>query len=157
MRIPMKVDYGVRALVDLALHVDTGRPVRTADIARRQNVPEPYLDQVLTTLNKFGFIRSRRGPQGGHVLAKPAGEITLDEVVATLEGRSAPLDCIEDAGECALSEGCAQRDIWRDVEEAVHLVLSTTTVGELAARQRERGSEEPAPVEGPKSLRQATA
>ena len=56
MRIPMKVDYGVRALVDLAMRADTGRPVRTADIAGRQNIPEPYLDQVLTTLNKFGFI-----------------------------------------------------------------------------------------------------
>jgi hypothetical protein len=70
MRIPMKVDYGVRALVDLAQQADAGRPVRTAEIAQRQNIPEPYLDQVLTTLNKFGFIRSRRGPQGGHVLGR---------------------------------------------------------------------------------------
>ncbi len=135
MRIPMKVDYGVRALVDLALHAQHGRPVRTAEIAQRQSIPEPYLDQVLTTLNKFGFIRSRRGPQGGHVLARPAREITLDDVVATLEGRSAPLDCMEDAAECVLSAECAQRNIWRDVEEAVHTVLSTTTIGDLAARQ----------------------
>ena len=51
MRIPMKVDYGVRALVDLAERVDASRPARTADIAGRQGIPEPYLDQVLTTLN----------------------------------------------------------------------------------------------------------
>ena len=155
MRIPMKVDYGVRALVDLAQHAGGGRPVRTAEIAHRQSIPEPYLDQVLTTLNKFGFIRSRRGPQGGHVLARPAAEITLDEVVATLEGRSAPLDCIEDAAECVLSGGCAQRNIWRDVEEAVHAVLSTTTIGDLAAKQT-------IPIgavllEGPKPLRRVTA
>ena len=135
MRIPMKVDYGVRALVDLAMRSGEGRHVRTAEIASRQSIPEPYLDQVLTTLNKFGFIRSRRGPQGGHVLARPAGQIWLDEVVLTLEGRSAPLDCIEDANECKLAEGCAQRDIWRDVEEAVHRVLNTTSVGDLAERQ----------------------
>ena len=134
MRIPMKVDYGVRALVDLALRPDGNRPVRTADIAGRQSIPEPYLDQVLTTLNKFGFIRSRRGPQGGHVLARPASQITLDEVVATLEGRSA-LDCIEDMAECTLAAGCAQRLIWKDVEDAVHQVLTTTTVGDLAERQ----------------------
>ncbi len=138
MRIPMKVDYGVRALVDLAERVDASRPARTADIAGRQGIPEPYLDQVLTTLNKFGFIRSRRGPQGGHVLARPAGDITLDDVVATLEGRNPPLECIEDASECALSDGCAQRDIWRGVEEAIHAVLTTTTIGDLANRQKQR-------------------
>ncbi len=131
----MKVDYGVRALVDLAQRTETGRPVRTAEIAVRQNIPEPYLDQVLTTLNKFGFIRSRRGPQGGHVLARAAAEITLNDVVATLEGRTAPLDCIDDASECALSGSCAQRGIWQDVEEAIHAVLTTTTVGDLAERQ----------------------
>ena len=136
MRIPMKVDYGVRALVDLALRPDGNQPVRTADIAGRQSIPEPYLDQVLTTLNKFGFIRSRRGPQGGHVLARPASQITLDQVVATLEGRSAPLDCIEDIAECTLAADCAQRLIWKDVDDAVHQVLTTTTVGDLAERQR---------------------
>ncbi len=141
MRIPMKVDYGVRALVDLAEHGNAGRLIRTAEIARRESIPEPYLDQVLTTLNKFGFIRSRRGPQGGHVLARPPAEITLDEVVATLEGRTVPLDCIEDASECVLSETCAQRGIWRDVDEAVHTVLRTTSVGDLVERQRRNTSE----------------
>ncbi len=135
MRIPMKVDYGVRALVDLAQYAQQGEPVRTAQIAARQSIPEPYLDQVLTTLNKFGFIRSRRGPHGGHILARSPFAITLDEIVGTLEGRSAPLDCIEDASECALSANCAQRGIWSDVEDAVHRVLITTTVGDLARRQ----------------------
>ena len=132
----MKVDYGVRALVDLAMGAEARRPIRTADIASRQNIPEPYLDQVLTTLNKFGFIRSRRGPQGGHTLARPASEITLQDVVSTLEGRTAPLACIDDASECKLAADCAQRNIWQDVEEAVHRVLVTTTVGDLAERQR---------------------
>jgi Rrf2 family protein len=136
MRISMKVDYGVRALVDLAMGAEAGAPIRTTDIAIRQSIPEPYLDQVLTMLNKSGFIRSRRGPQGGHSLARAASEITLDDVVSTLEGRTAPLDCIHDASECKLAPGCAQRNIWQDVEEAVHHVLVTTTVGDLAERQR---------------------
>lgn len=138
MRIPMRVDYGVRALVDLAGQPDVQRPVRTADIAGRQGIPEPYLDQVLTTLNKFGLITSRRGPQGGHVLARAASDITLDEVVATLDGRNPPLECIDDATECALSGCCAQRDIWRDVEDAIHAVLTTTTIADLATRQQAR-------------------
>ena len=135
MRIPMKVDYGVRALVDLALHGE-GKPIRTAEIASRQSIPEPYLDQVLTVLNKFGFIRSRRGPQGGHMLAKPTSDISLGDVMGTLEGRSSPLDCIEDATECTLSSACAQREIWRGVEEAVQEILSSTSIADLVFRQR---------------------
>lgn len=131
MRVPMKVDYGVRALVDLTQQGNE-RPVRTAEIAQRQHIPEPYLDQVLTTLNKFGFIRSRRGPHGGHMLARDPAEITLSDVVATLEGRTPPLDCILDADDCVLSGSCTQRDIWRGVEDAIQHVLSATTVLELA-------------------------
>ncbi|MBI4337114.1 MAG: Rrf2 family transcriptional regulator [Chloroflexi bacterium] len=136
MRVPMKVDYGVRALVDLAHHYGQG-PVQTAEIASRQSVPEPYLDQLLTTLSKFGFVRSRRGPQGGHMLARPPSEVTLEMIVSTLEGSSAPLDCIEEPAECILSRACAQRDVWRSVEEAVQAVLSSTTLADLANRQRQ--------------------
>ena len=135
MRVPMKVDYGVRALVDLAQRYGEG-PVQTAEIASRQSVPEPYLDQLLTTLHKFGYIRSRRGPQGGHTLAKSPAEINLNMIMATLEGTAAPLDCIEEPAVCTLSTTCAQRDVWRTVEEAVQTMLSSTTIADLANRQR---------------------
>jgi Rrf2 family protein len=136
MRVPMKVDYGVRALVYLALYGE-GKPVRTAEIASRQGIPEPYLDQVLTTLNKFGFIRSRRGPHGGHVLAKSPEEISLGDIMGTLEGRSVPLDCMDEPAECTLSSICAQREVWRGVEEAIQQVLGTTSVADLVGRQRD--------------------
>ena len=86
MKVPMKVDYGVRALVELAQRYGSGS-VQTVEIAERQSIPEPYLDQLLATLGKFGFIRSRRGPQGGHVLAKAPHEISLGMVMAGLEGQ----------------------------------------------------------------------
>ena len=70
MRIPMKVDYGVRALVELAMRYGDG-PVPAAAIAYRQGIPEPYLERLMSTLNKSGFVHSRRGPQGGHLLARP--------------------------------------------------------------------------------------
>ena len=145
MRIPMKVDYGVRALVDLAQHASE-TPVRSAEIAQRQHIPEPYLDQVLTTLNKFGFIRSRRGPRGGHLLARDPADITLSDVVETLEGRTAPLDCLVDADECVLSGSCTQRDIWRGVEQAVQQVLDATTIGALAHPKDLTRDEMPATV-----------
>ncbi len=135
MKIPMKVDYGVRALVELAQRPE-GRSVQTVEIAERQSIPEPYLDQLLTILHKFGFIRSRRGPQGGHVLAKAPHDISLGMVMASLEGTAAPLDCMDEPTECTLSSICAQREVWRSVEDAVHGVLSSTTIADLANRQK---------------------
>ena len=134
MRIPMKVDYGVRALIDLAQHGDSG-PVPTADIAYRQSIPEAYLDQLLTTLNKFGLIRSRRGPQGGHVMAKSPYEISLSTVMGTLDGTSAPLNCIEEPAGCTLHSTCTQRDVWQSVDQMMQSVLSSTSIGELAQSQ----------------------
>lgn len=139
MRIPMKVDYGVRALVELAQHADE-KPLATSEIAARQDIPEPYLDQVLSVLQKFGFIRSRRGPQGGHTLAKTSSNINLGMVVGTLEGTGSPLVCIEDPSECTLSSACAQREVWQTVEATVQNVLNTTTIADLAARQHHLAS-----------------
>lgn len=139
MRITMKVDYGVRALIDLAQNHDSG-PVPTSDIARRQNIPEAYLDQVLNTLQKFGFIRSRRGPQGGHVLAKSPHEISLRMVMATLDGTASPLRCIEEPAGCSVYDACAQRNIWQSVDEAVQSVLNSISIGDLAQRQSHMAS-----------------
>ena len=139
MRVPMKVDYGVRALVELATnHGDS--PVHTSEIASKQGIPEAYLDQLLTTLHKFGFIRSRRGPMGGHVLAKDPAEINLGMIMATLEGNTPVLDCLVEPDECMLSNTCAQREVWRTVEEAVQDLLSATTVADLAYRQNHQAS-----------------
>ena len=134
MKIPMKVDYGVRALVELAGHYGEG-PVQTAEIASKQAIPEAYLDQLLTTLHKFGFIRSRRGPMGGHLLAKDPGEIDLGTLMSALEGNTPALDCLTEPNECSLAHSCAQRDVWKSLDEAMLDLLSATTVADLAHRQ----------------------
>ncbi len=135
MRVPMKVDYGVRALVELALNYGEG-PVQTAEIAYRQGIPEAYLDQLMTTLHKFGFITSRRGPQGGHRLAMDPDEIKLSMVMATLDGNSSPLDCLINPDDCVFSDSCAQQEVWKAVEEAIRNVLSSISLADLARRQR---------------------
>ena len=135
MRIPMKVDYGVRALVELALHYGEG-PVQTAEIAYKQGIPEAYLDQLMTTLHKFGFVLSRRGPQGGHRLASEPQDIDLGMVMKTLDGRSSPLDCLINPLDCVFSETCAQQEVWKSVEEAIQNVLSDISLADLAQRQR---------------------
>ena len=90
MKIPMKVDYGVRALVELARHYGEGH-IQTSDIASRQGIPEPYLQQLMATLQKVGFIQSRRGPQGGHSLAMKPESLDLGMIMNTLEGNGSPL------------------------------------------------------------------
>ena len=135
MRIPMKVDYGVRALVELALHHGEG-PVQTADIARSQGIPEAYLDQLMNTLQKFGYVTSRRGPQGGHKLAMEPQDIDLNMVMNTLDNNVSPLDCLINPNDCAFSESCAQQEVWKSVEEAVREVLHNITLSDLAQRQR---------------------
>ena len=134
MKIPMKVDYGVRALVELASHYGEGH-VQTSDIASRQGIPEPYLEQLMTTLQKFGFVQSRRGPQGGHILAMAPESLDLGMVMNTLEGHGSPLDCFIDPNDCMFSDSCAQQEIWKSVEDSIQSVLSSTTLAHLVQRQ----------------------
>ncbi len=135
MRIPMRVDYGVRALVELALNYGEG-PVQTSVIASKQGIPEAYLNQLMTTLHKCGFVLSRRGPQGGHWLASDPSDINLDTVIRTLDANSSPLDCLINPLDCVFSESCAQQEVWKSVEEAIQEVLSHISLADLARRQR---------------------
>tara|TARA_B100000745_G_scaffold37937_1_gene23429 strand:- start:235 stop:672 length:438 start_codon:yes stop_codon:yes gene_type:complete len=134
MRIPMKVDYGVRALVELAMHFGEGQ-VQTAEIAAKQGIPEAYLEQLMTTMNKFGLVRSRRGPQGGHSLGMEPSEITLSMVMNTLEGNTSPLDCISSPTDCMFSDSCAQQEVWKSVEDSIQSVLTHTTLAHITQRQ----------------------
>ena len=136
MHIPIRVDYGVRALVDLAQHGEDG-PVRAADIARRKVIPEPYLVQLLHSLSKSGIVRSQRGPQGGHSLAKDTPDIRLSMVMECLEGTETVVGCLEDAASCIHVPACAQRDVWRAVQEAIYDILDSTTIAHLVERTRE--------------------
>jgi Rrf2 family protein len=135
MKVSMKVDYGVRVLVDLAQHYGQGS-VHTSDIASRQAIPEPYLDQLLTVLRKAGFISSKRGPQGGHVLAKIPSDINLGELISSLEGSTAPTECVAEPTRCVRSTLCVQRDVWRAVEEATQKLLQGVTIDELAQQEQ---------------------
>ena len=134
MRIPMRVDYGVRALVELAMHYGEG-PVQTSEIAAKQGIPESYLVQLMNTLNRFGFVQSRRGPQGGHQLAMDPASINLSMVMTTLEGNTSPLDCFTYPADCVFADSCAQQEIWKSVEESIQNVLSNITLAHLSQRQ----------------------
>ncbi len=136
MKVSTKGDYGVRALVELAHHFGEG-PVQSAHIASAQEVPEPYLDQLLTTLRRAGFIRSVRGPQGGHALIGDPSELKLSNVIVALEGSLAPSACVDDPESCSKEGGCVQRGVWERVRDATKEILDSVTIGDLAEQERE--------------------
>jgi Rrf2 family protein len=133
VKVSTKGDYGIRALIELAHHYGEGT-IQSAEIAARQHIPEPYLDQLLTTLRRAGFIRSVRGPQGGHALVTPPEELNLREVIEALEGSLAPIDCLEGRSTCSQTGGCAQRMVWEEIRQATVAILERTTIAELAER-----------------------
>ncbi len=156
MRIPMRVDYGVRALVELAMRYGEG-PVQTSVIAYRQGIPEPYLERLMSALNKSGFVHSRRGPQGGHLLARDPDQVNLYDVMQELDGNSSPMDCLTLPTDCMFAGSCAQKEIWQSVEESIQKVLESTTLDHLAERQKalivesDRGIEQWQPLPTPVS------
>jgi Rrf2 family protein len=109
--------------------------VQSHDIATRQDIPEPYLNQLLTQLRKAGLITSRRGPGGGHALARSADEITLADLIRALEGSAATTD---DASEPRRSDSFALRELWKEVNQQVEQVLRNHTLADLAERERKR-------------------
>ena len=91
----------------------------------------------MVTLQKVGFIQSRRGPQGGHSLAMEPESLDLGMVMNTLEGNGSPLDCFIYPNDCMFSESCAQQEIWKSVEDSIQNVLSNTTLAHLVQRQKD--------------------
>jgi len=141
MRISTKGEYGVRALFDLAQREGKG-PIQSASIAARQHVPDKYLSQLLLIMRKKGLIHSIRGPQGGHMLARPASDISLGEALSVLEGPLVPIDCVKaDFSDCCLLEMCVIRDVWLELKAATDEVLYSTTLADLLHNQMERNAE----------------
>jgi len=141
LRVPMlfstKGRYGTRAMLDLALNYGKG-PVPLKKVAERQEISEKYLDQLVMSLKTIGLVRSIRGARGGYVLAKPPAQIKLSEVIRTLEGPVVPVDCLDDPSACNRISSCAVRDVWEEARQAIDNVLESTTLQDLADRQRKK-------------------
>ena len=134
MHVPIKVDYGVRALVDLAIYGSDGNSLRSSDISERTAIPNAYLAQVLNSLKKAGFVKSTRGPNGGHQLAVDPDTIHLSSIMEVLDGSNNLVNCLDDDNFCVHSPACAQKELWKTVEEAIHGVLFSITVSDLARK-----------------------
>jgi len=138
MKLSTRGRYGLRALLDIALHQGEGL-VLLKDIARRQEVSLPYLEHLITPLVAAGIVKSTRGARGGVSLLKPPSEIKLSEVVQLLEGCIAPADCVNNPEICHRSAFCVTHDVWSEMKNAMIQVLDSTTLQDLVERQRRKG------------------
>ncbi len=124
--------YGLRFLVDLALHQGS-EPADLHSVALRQEIPESYLSKLVQALLAAGVIRSIRGAKGGYVLAKRPEDIDLFTVVEVLEGSSALVECTGDPHVCCRSPSCGARGVWAGLEGAIRDYLKGKTLAGVAA------------------------
>lgn len=133
MKLTTRSRYGARMVLDIAIY-GANEPVRIPDIAARQGLSVKYLEKLARELKAAGCIKSRRGPKGGHMLAKPAEEITLGEIVRALEGDLLLIECGKGSGICPRAESCLTRQVWLEAGKALFDKLDSLTLAELARR-----------------------
>lgn len=131
MKISTKGRYALRLMLDLALN-DTGQTIRIKDIAARQEISEKYLEQIIAVLNKAGYVKSVRGPQGGYSLARKPKDYTVGMILRLTEGSLAPVACLDDdPNECNRQEDCVTIYIWEKLYEAINSVVDNYTLADI--------------------------
>lgn len=135
MKISTKGRYALRLMLDLALN-NTGEYITIKTIAARQEISEKYLEQIISILNKAGYVKSIRGAQGGYRLAKDPSEYTVGMILRLTEGSILPVDCLEDGSGCNRSIGCATREVWQRLYDAIKNVVDNITLQDIVDKQR---------------------
>ena len=139
MKISTKGRYGLRTLMDIAVHQAKG-PVNLNDIAGRQGISAKYLWQIVNLLKTAGLVRGTRGPKGGYVLPRDPADITLLDVIQILEGPVSLVECVDDPAFCAHTENCVAHSVWEEVSHAVRDALRKITLAEILRRHTVAGS-----------------
>jgi Rrf2 family protein len=143
MLLTQKCLYAVRAVFEIAARFPNG-PVKIAEIARAQAIPQRFLEAILTQLKQSGLVESRRGKQGGYLLARPPATVTVGSIIRVIEGDLGPVDCVAsgngDSPPCPLYGNCAFSDLWERAREALSEVYDGTTFQDLLEQEREKAS-----------------
>lgn len=142
MKISTKGRYALRLMLDLAMN-EEGNVVRIRDIAARQDISDKYLEQIISILNKAGYVRSTRGPQGGYTLKKEPKDYTVGMILRLTEGSLAPVSCVEeDAVVCEREAACATMEVWKRLNQAISGVVDDMTLADLVEIQKEKQSKQ---------------
>lgn len=136
MKVSTKGRYALRLMIDIAEYGSEGVPVRLKDVARRQNLSGKYLEQIIAVLNKAGYVRSIRGPQGGYLLSRNPSDYTAGMILRLTEGSLAPIACLEDETACDMMDNCATIRLWRMLNDAINNVVDSVTLEEMVEWHR---------------------
>jgi Rrf2 family protein len=141
VKISYKGDYALKAVFELALkyYDDPERVVPINEIAKFGDMPKKFLEQILLTLSKGGFVKSKRGINGGFYLARPPQEITIGDVIRFIEGPIEPIACVKDGYHgCKDTKSCILRGVWKEVAHSISVVIDSTTFEELILRYKQK-------------------
>lgn len=138
MKLSTKGRYGLRAMIDLALHGEK-EPVSIASIAARQRISESYLEQLIAKLRRAGLVKSVRGAAGGYVPGRPAEEISVGDILRALEGNLDPVDCpgLSGGSGCDGSDVCVTKYVWKRINESINRTVDEIKLIDLVEESRE--------------------
>jgi Rrf2 family cysteine metabolism transcriptional repressor len=144
LKISTKGRYALLIMLDLAVY-NTGEPVSLRDIARRQEISEKYLEQIISLLNKGRLVQSVRGAQGGYLLRRDPKDYTVGEILRLTEGDLAPVDCVGNSGvTCEHKADCVTVEVFEKINEAVNKVVDNITLQDLVDRYNENAASQAA-------------
>ena len=136
MKISTKGRYALRLMLDLAL-ADSSEPIPLRDVAKRQDISDKYLEQIVTQLSRADLVRSVRGAKGGYHLTRDPEDCTVGAILRTVEGSIAPVSCLDDeVNQCARCKECVTLDLWAQVDQAISNVVDHVTLADLVDKQR---------------------
>lgn len=139
MKISTKGRYALRLMLDLAMNTSE-EPVSLKSVAQRQGISDKYLEQIISVLNRAGYVKSIRGAQGGYLLRKTPEEYTVGMILRLTEGSLSPVSCIDEEAEtgCDRQESCVTLILWKKINDAISSVVDHTTLQDLVDWQREK-------------------
>lgn len=138
MKISTRGRYALRMMLDLAIN-NNGEPIRLKDISKRQGISDKYLEQIISILNKAGFVRSIRGPQGGYMLNREPKEYTVGMILRLTEGSLAPVACLDyEPNDCERQNECVTLILWEKLNDAIKSVVDNITLQDLVQWQMEK-------------------
>jgi Rrf2 family protein len=131
MQVSRKVDYALRAVIHLADAEAAERICSVGEISSKERIPRQFLEKIVQELIHKGLVRSRRGPRGGYVLARPADKMTFRDVIEAVEGPIALNNCTGDHADCSLIGACGMERIWREGQRRVMDLFESTTIASV--------------------------
>lgn len=136
MKLSTKGRYGLRAMIDLAIHAENHK-VSIKSISERQEISENYLERIIAVLKKSGYVNSTRGAQGGYALAVPAKEISVGDILRALEGDLNPVDCTltNDDKECSEANLCVTKFVWKRISDSINEVVNGISLQDMVDEQ----------------------